>query len=65
MKLPLSPLAYMILVGSVYLIAGLVNFFVYEFAKLEYIQLVWLVVLSLPVFVPMRKIVRGSPLWRF
>ena len=64
MKLPLSPLQYMLIVTSLYLVAGLANLFVYKFAQLEHIQAVWLLILSIPVWAKIPKLVKNTPLWK-
>jgi len=64
MKFPLSPGEYMVVTGALYLVAGLVNLFVYRFTQAEYIQMVWIFSLLIPVLFPVTKLVRGTPFWR-
>lgn len=63
-KFPLSPGEYMFVTGFIYFVVGMVNLFWYKFAPIEYIQMVWILVLMLPVVLPLPKIMRGSPFWR-
>jgi len=63
MKLPISPLTWMVGCAIIYVIAGLANF-VYHFVAFEYIEMVWILVFALPLYVPMRRIVDIGPLWR-
>jgi len=42
---------YMFWTGFVYFFTGMFNIFVYEFTKVEYIQVVWILVLMLPLCV--------------
>lgn len=64
MKLPLSPGEYMFVTGLVYFIVGMFDIFVYRFIEPEYIQMVWILVLMIPVLFPVKKLVRNSPFWR-
>jgi 1-acyl-sn-glycerol-3-phosphate acyltransferase len=43
---------------------GLVYFVVDRFVEPEYIQMVWVLVLMIPVLFPIRWLVRGTPFWR-
>ena len=61
----ISPLQYLVIVNVIYFFVGMFNIFGYKFTETEYIQLVWVLILMLPVFFPIRKIVRGAPLMRF
>ena len=54
----------MLIVTSLYLVAGLANLFVYKFAQLEHIQAVWLLILSIPVWAKIPKLVKNTPLWK-
>ena len=64
MKLPISPGQYMFCTGLVYFAVGMFDIFVYRFCEPEWIQMIWMLVLMIPVLVPMRKIVRNTPFWR-
>ncbi len=64
MKLPLSPLEYMVITAGTYLVAGLINLFVYRFTEAEYISAVYVLVLSLPIWLPMGKLVNFIPVWK-
>ena len=61
----ISPGQYLFYTGLVYFIAGMINIFVYKFVfDTVVLQLIWILVLCLPVFLPIGGIVRGAPLWR-
>ena len=50
--------------SAIYLIVGFVNVFVYKFTEAEYIQMVWFLVLSLPLFVkPLANWLNMRTLW--
>lgn len=59
----ISPGQYMFYTGLVYFIVGMFDIFVYRFCEPEYIQMVWILVLFIPVLLPI-KYVRGSPFWK-
>lgn len=59
-----SPGQYLFFTGLVYFVVGMFNIFVYRFTETEIIQMVWLLVLCIPVFLPIGSIVRNAPLWR-
>ena len=55
---------YMFTVTVIYAIIGLLNIFVFDYTKAEYIQLVWLLVLSLPLwFKPMARWCNMKTVW--
>jgi hypothetical protein len=60
----ISPGQYMFYTGLVYFIVGMFDIFVYRFCDPEMIQMVWILVLMIPVLVPMGKFVRNTPFWR-
>jgi len=64
MKLPVSPSEYMFVTGLIYFIVGMYDIFVDRFVEPEYIQMVWVLVLLIPVLFPVPKLVRGTPFWR-
>jgi hypothetical protein len=64
MKLPISPDLYLLSTTVIYALVGLSNLFVYTFTDVVFIQIVWILVLSLPIILPISKIVRGAPLWK-
>jgi hypothetical protein len=55
---------YMFYTGLVYFIVGMFDIFVYRFCEPEMIQMVWMLVLLIPVLLPIGNIVRGAPFWR-
>lgn len=55
---------YLFWTGLVYFIVGMFNIFVYRFTEAEYIQMVWILVLMIPVLFPIGKYVRNAPFWR-
>jgi hypothetical protein len=60
----ISPGQYMFYTGVVYFFVGMFDIFVYRFCEPEMIQMVWMLVLLIPVLLPIGGIVRGSPFWR-
>lgn len=64
MKLPLSAGEWLFTTSIIYFIIGIFNLFVYKFAPIEYIQMVWLLITALPLFIPMSKIVSVNTFWR-
>lgn len=63
MKLPLGPATWLFATCVVYFVAGMINLFVYAFAPTELIQMAWLCITALPLFVPMRKVVDIDTVW--
>ena len=64
MKLPMSPGQYMFWTGLVYFVVGMFDIFVYRFCEPKWIQMVWMLVLLIPVLVPMNWLVYNTPLLR-
>ena len=60
----ISPGQYMFYTGVIYFFTGMFDIFVYRFIEPEYIQMVWTLVLLIPVLFPIGKLVRGAPMWR-
>lgn len=55
---------YLFWTGFVYLCVGLINALVYKFTESEYIQIVWIVVLALPLTVkPVARYFNMNLLW--
>lgn len=55
---------WMFWVSAIYLIVGIVNIWVYPFTKVEYIQAVWVVILSLPLWItPLARWLNMNSLW--
>ena len=64
MKIKMHGGLYLLTVTIIYAIVGLLNVFVFEYTKTEYIQLVWLVVLSLPLWIkPIARWCNMRTLW--
>ena len=63
-KFPLTPGEYLFFTGLIYFVVGMVDIFYYRFTEPEYIQVVWILILMLPVIVPIPKVMQGSPFWR-
>jgi hypothetical protein len=61
-KFPLSTLAWMMAVNGIYLVVGFLDIY-FKWWPTEYVQMVWVVVLSLPVWIPMQRFVRMDPIW--
>ena len=64
MKLPISPGEYLFVTGLIYFVAGMYVIYVDRFIEPEWLQLIWILVLMIPLFVPMKRIVRNTPLWK-
>ena len=64
MKLPLSPGEYMFVTGAIYFVAGMYDIFVDRFIEPKWLQMIWVLVLLVPVLIPMNRIVRNTPFWR-
>lgn len=60
----MSPGEYMFLTGLIYFVVGMYDIFVDRFVEPEYIQMVWTLVLLIPVLFPVRRLVRGAPFWK-
>ena len=55
---------YLFWASFVYFFTGMFNIFVYEFTRVEYIQVVWLLVLMLPLVVkPVARYFNMRLLW--
>ena len=64
MKLPISPGEYMFVTGLIYFVVGMYDIFVDRFIEPEWLQMIWILVLLVPVLFPMPGIVRNTPFWR-
>jgi hypothetical protein len=62
-KFPVSTLAWMLTINGIYLVVGLLDLY-FKWWTPEYVQMVWMLVLSLPIWLPMRRIVRMNPIWQ-
>lgn len=47
----MTPLKYLFMVGLIYLVAGLANLY-WKWVPMEYLSMVYVLVLSLPLWVP-------------
>jgi hypothetical protein len=64
MKIKMDSGLYLLTVTVIYAIVGLFNVFVFEWTKTEYIQLVWMLVLSLPLWLkPVARWCKMKTLW--
>lgn len=64
MKKRIGGLTYLVCVAGIYLIAGLSNIH-YEFVPGEYLSMVYVLVLSLPLWIPgMDRFVSVDPIWK-
>lgn len=52
MKLKMTPARWLFIVSTIYFIIGMVNIFIYHFTRTEIIQGVWVLILSMPLYVP-------------
>jgi hypothetical protein len=50
--------------GLIYFVVGMYDIFVDRFIEPEYLQMIWILVLLIPVLFPIPRIVRGTPFWR-
>lgn len=64
MKLPISPGEYMFVTGLIYFAVGMYDIFVDRFIEPEWLQMIWILVLLIPVLLPIGRVVRGAPFWR-
>lgn len=55
--------AWLVSTTMIYFVVCLANIFLHRLVDPVYVQLIWLAVTALPLFVPMQKIVRMDPLW--
>ena len=63
-KLPISPGWYLFYVGFVYLLAGIVNIFIYHFCESELLSMAYCVILCLPlIFPPVARFVGMQTFW--
>ena len=64
MKIKMDGGLYLLTITVVYAIIGLLNVFVFNWTRTEYIQLVWLIVLSLPLWLkPVARWCKIKTLW--
>lgn len=63
-KFPISPGEYMFFTGLVYFCVGMYDIFVNRFIEPEWLQMIWILILLVPVLTPMKGIVRNTPFWR-
>ena len=62
MKFPISTLAWMMAVNGIYLVVGFLDIY-FKWWPTEYVQMVWIIILSLPVWIPMQRFVCMDPIW--
>ena len=62
-KFPVSPLVWLVVINCIYLVVGLLDIY-YKWWPTEYVQAVWCVILSMPVWIPMQRIVDMDPFWK-
>ena len=64
MKIKMDGGLYLLTITVVYAIIGLLNVFVFNWTRTEYIQLVWLIALSLPLWLkPVARWCKIKTLW--
>jgi hypothetical protein len=64
MKIKMDGGLYLLTVTVIYAIIGLLNIFVYTWTRTEYIQIVWMLVLSLPLWIkPIAKWCNMQTIW--
>lgn len=65
MAIPISPGLYLVYVGLIYFVAGMVNIFVYKFCQSELLSVAYVVILALPLCIPrMARWVGTTVFWR-
>jgi len=64
MKLPISAGVWLLSTTTIYLVVGLVNLFLYRFSPTEYIEIIWLFITAIPLYIPMSKLVAVDPIWK-
>lgn len=64
MKFPISPGQYLFWTGLIYFLIGMYDVFVDKFVSVEILQVCWILILLVPVLLPIKWLVRGTPLWR-
>jgi hypothetical protein len=52
MKFKMTPARWLFIVSTIYFVIGMGNIFIYHFTKTEIIQVVWVIILSMPLYVP-------------
>lgn len=62
-KFPVNPIVWMLVINGIYLVVGLLDIY-FKWWPTEYVQAVWVVILSLPIWLPMQRIVSIDPIWK-
>jgi len=60
---PLTGGAWLLSCCIIYALVGLFNVFVYSFTRVEYIQAVWMLIMSLPLWIRMKWLVLIDTVW--
>lgn len=63
MKLPISTLEWMLGINLIYLVVGLLDIH-YQWWPTEYVQAVWVTILSMPIWLPLQKFIDMDPIWK-
>ena len=64
MKIKMDGGLYLLMVTVIYAIIGLLNIFVFEWTRIEYIQIIWILVLSLPLWIkPIARWCNMQTIW--
>lgn len=63
-KFLFTPGEYLFYTGLIYFTVSMCNALFLHFCDSDIIQMVWVLVLMVPVFLPVDKLVRGAPLWK-
>lgn len=63
MKFPISSNVWLLSTTAIYIVICLFNIFLHKFSDGNTIQFIWLAVTSLPLYVPMQKLVKMDPFW--
>jgi len=64
MKIKMDGGLYLLIVTVIYAIIGLINVFVFEWTRIEYVQIIWILVLSLPLWIkPIARWCNMQTIW--
>lgn len=63
MKLPISALEWMLGINLIYLVVGLLDIY-FKWWPTEYVQAVWVIILSMPIWLPLQKFIDMDPIWK-
>ncbi len=59
---PIGSLTWLLGVNSIYLVVGLLDVY-FKWWPTEYVQAVWICILSLPLWLPLQRFIMIDPIW--